>query len=39
MGIAMLGMLALIVYSLVHYRDLYLDMLLGPLRTVWGWFQ
>ena len=37
-GIVLLGVVAVVVYSLVHYRDFYLDTLLEPLRTVWGWF-
>jgi hypothetical protein len=37
-GIVLLGILALMAYSVLHNSDYYLDAVLGPLRTVWGWF-
>jgi hypothetical protein len=39
MGIAIVAVMALVVYSIVHYSDYYADEIFGPLRTVWGWFQ
>jgi hypothetical protein len=38
-GIIIVAVMALVGYSVVHYSDYYTDEILGPLRTVWGWFQ
>jgi hypothetical protein len=38
-GLAALGMLTLMTYSVVRYHNMMLDEALKPFQTIWGWFN